>query len=649
MTETFRHSRKIISGTGWSNPLTHAFQLENSAHVKVYADTTLLTLGVDYTLDEIGNPAGYEVNIVIPDPGDEPVWWDNDLFILSVEAPVGQDDDISLGGQFGVQFEGALDRLARRLQQVYDMALRAIKSPLETDPATLDQADLILDPETIPDLLEASAAAVAAADSAEEDAIQTALDRIATGQDVVQTGLDRAAVAADKATVVATAVTVASDKAIVAADKATVAADKIIVAADRVTAAQAAVDTAADAVATAADVVTASAAVVAAVAARDAAIAAFDGFDDVYLGPKAANPTLDNDGNALVEGQLYWNTTDNELRFYDGATWVVYNLAGYVTVAGLNNTNKAIIVDADRAFGGDSAAGFGLVYYTFTNVWTWVLSKLNATNKAVIVDADRAFGSDSASSFSGAQFTFTNIWTWVTTKLNATNKAVIVDADRSTILDSAASNVPKYATFTNVWTWVTTKLNATNKATPVAADRVVILDSAASNVPKYSTFTNVMTLFGALISGSTAKTVPVAADLIAIADSAATDATKKVQVSELKAVIQTDPTITGTIKEDVFVITDAAGYVINPADGSIQRWTLTASRTPGAAHANWTDGVSVTLFIADGTAYAITWSTLGVVWKGGVAPTLATSGYTEVNITKENGVLRGVVVGDFAS
>lgn len=111
----------------------------------------------------------------------------------------------------------------------------------------------------------------------------------------------------------------------------------------------------------------------------------------------------------------------------------------------------------------------------------------------------------------------------------------------------------------------------------------------------------------------------------------------------------TNPNMTGTIKEDVYVIVDAAGYVINPTDGSIQRWTLTASRTPGAAHADWTDGKSVTLLIADGTAYTITWSTLGVVWKGAVAPTLATTGYTEVIITKENGVLRGVIVGDFAS
>lgn len=38
------------------------------------------------------------------------------------------------------------------------------------------------------------------------------------------------------------------------------------------------------------------------------AIAAYDSFDDRYLGPKATDPPLDNDGNALVVGALYYNT-----------------------------------------------------------------------------------------------------------------------------------------------------------------------------------------------------------------------------------------------------------------------------------------------------------------------------------------------------
>jgi len=47
----------------------------------------------------------------------------------------------------------------------------------------------------------------------------------------------------------------------------------------------------------------------------------FDSFDDRFLGTKASDPTLDNDGNALVEGAMYYNSTDNDIRFYNGSTW----------------------------------------------------------------------------------------------------------------------------------------------------------------------------------------------------------------------------------------------------------------------------------------------------------------------------------------
>ena len=49
--------------------------------------------------------------------------------------------------------------------------------------------------------------------------------------------------------------------------------------------------------------------------------AAYDSFDDRYLGPKASDPTLDNDGDALIDGALYFNTTGNVLKYWDGSAW----------------------------------------------------------------------------------------------------------------------------------------------------------------------------------------------------------------------------------------------------------------------------------------------------------------------------------------
>jgi hypothetical protein len=46
---------------------------------------------------------------------------------------------------------------------------------------------------------------------------------------------------------------------------------------------------------------------------------------ELYLGGFASAPTLDNEGNPLQLGNLYWNTASNNLWAYDGATWVRTN------------------------------------------------------------------------------------------------------------------------------------------------------------------------------------------------------------------------------------------------------------------------------------------------------------------------------------
>lgn len=52
-----------------------------------------------------------------------------------------------------------------------------------------------------------------------------------------------------------------------------------------------------------------------------AAEAALDEFTDIYLGEHASDPTTDNDGDALQEGALYFNSTTNVLKYYTGSTW----------------------------------------------------------------------------------------------------------------------------------------------------------------------------------------------------------------------------------------------------------------------------------------------------------------------------------------
>lgn len=61
---------------------------------------------------------------------------------------------------------------------------------------------------------------------------------------------------------------------------------------------------------------------IAAQAAQTATEAVYDTFDDRELGSKSSAPTLDNDGNALLEGAQYWNSTSKKKFIWDGSIWV---------------------------------------------------------------------------------------------------------------------------------------------------------------------------------------------------------------------------------------------------------------------------------------------------------------------------------------
>ena len=51
------------------------------------------------------------------------------------------------------------------------------------------------------------------------------------------------------------------------------------------------------------------------------AAASYDQFDDRYLGSKTSDPTVDNDGNPLITGALYFNSVIGAMKVYDGAEW----------------------------------------------------------------------------------------------------------------------------------------------------------------------------------------------------------------------------------------------------------------------------------------------------------------------------------------
>lgn len=91
-----------------------------------------------------------------------------------------------------------------------------------------------------------------------------------------------------------------------------------------------------------------------------AAATALDNFDDRYLGPKANDPTLDNDGNALTDGALYSNTTTKKMRIYfDAYGWID---ASSASVATLVTYEFVATTAAQTTFSGNDANGILLSY-----------------------------------------------------------------------------------------------------------------------------------------------------------------------------------------------------------------------------------------------------------------------------------------------
>ena len=199
-----------------------------------------------------------------------------------------------------------------------------------------------------------AAAALVSEGLADADATQTAANVATTNADVISTNADVVSTNAD-------AVSTAADALATAADALATAADAIATAADAASTASDATDTGIDAAATASDVITTAGSVVsaansAAAAAADLVLtnadvvscaASYDSFDDRYLGSKTTAPALDNDGNALLTGALYWNSTANLMKVYTGSVW---NTVGNAELAALTPTKGNLIAGNGSAF-----------------------------------------------------------------------------------------------------------------------------------------------------------------------------------------------------------------------------------------------------------------------------------------------------------
>jgi uncharacterized membrane protein YgcG len=143
-----------------------------------------------------------------------------------------------------------------------------------------------------------------------------------------------------------------------------------------------------------------------AAASAASAAALLDNFDDRYLGAKTSDPALDNDGNALVLGALYFNSTDGVMKVYTASGWIAASSASVATLA----TFEFVATAGQTVFTGNDANSNSLSYvapalivtlngvrlrpgddYTATNGTSITLISAAALNDELVVDAFGSF------------------------------------------------------------------------------------------------------------------------------------------------------------------------------------------------------------------------------------------------------------------
>ena len=280
-------------------------------------------------------------------------------------------------------------------------------------------------------------------------------DDTLTRKGYVDSILGSATSAATSAAAALVSETAAAGSATAAASSATTATTQASAASTSATAAASSASSASSSATSSANSATASATSATAAATSAAnAEAAYDSFDDRYLGSKASAPTLDNDGNALLEGALYWNSTSKDLWVYNGTAWEQSTLtAGSflqssdigVTVQGYDAT---IVVDAD--------IGVTVQAYDVDTLKADVADTLTAPFRgAVTTDNDLSFDMSAGNNFTctvaaNGTLTFTNITSGQSGNIFVANASAYAISAASTTLISSA-DLTKLSTAGSYW------------------------------------------------------------------------------------------------------------------------------------------------------------------------------------------------------
>ena len=330
--------RVVFTGSAGTGPYAFSFEVLDQNDVAVYFNATTLTITTDYTVTINANGTG-SVTIVTGGSVPSTPTASDQIVIVGARDIERVTDFVTAGDLLASSLNEQLDALTIFDQQVAEEGKRSMRAPVY-DPALVEDGGVV--DMTLPSKTSRAGKTLAFDNNGNptvgEDIGNWRGDWAAstayTVRDLVRDASNYNVYRCNTAHTSSGSTPISSNAdsakwdlvvdASYAATQATNAAASATAAATSATAASTSATAASTSATNAATSETNSASSATAAAASAAAAAASaDTFDDTYLGAKASDPTVDNDGDALNAGDLYFNTASNVLKVYNGSSWQV--------------------------------------------------------------------------------------------------------------------------------------------------------------------------------------------------------------------------------------------------------------------------------------------------------------------------------------
>ena len=139
--------------------------------------------------------------------------------------------------------------------------------------------------------------------------------------------------------------------------------------------------------------------------AETGAEAALEEFEELYLGAKSTAPTVDNQGNPLQAGALYFNTVSNTMFVYSGSSWAAAGSA----VNGTAERQEYVATSGQTNFSATYDVGFVDVYLNGSKLIP--TTDFTATNGATVILTTGAVTGDNVSIIAYGAFNVADVYT----------------------------------------------------------------------------------------------------------------------------------------------------------------------------------------------------------------------------------------------